>query len=53
VVICALAHDPLYGATHAKVYTLPTALGKGIIMPRDECTTIVVAEEAEVAKALR
>ena len=53
VAVRARAHGPLHGATHAKVYTLPTALGKGIIVPRDECTTIVVAEEVDVARASR
>ena len=53
VVIRARAHDPLHGVTNAKVYTLPTALGKGIIVSRDECTTIVVAEGVYVARASR
>ena len=53
VVIRARAHDPQHGATHARVYTLPTALGKDIIVPPDECTTIVVAEEVDVARASR
>ena len=53
VVIRARAHDPLHGANHAKVYTLPTAFGKEIIVSRDECTTIVVAEEVGVARASR
>ena len=39
VVIRARAHDPQHGATHARVYTLPTALGKDIAVSRDECTT--------------
>ena len=47
------AHHPLRGATHAKVYPLPTELGKDITVSRDECTIIVGAEEADVANAAR
>ena len=53
VVIRARAHDPLHGANHARVHTLPTALGKEVTMPRDECTTIVVAGEVGVVRASR
>ena len=53
VVIRARAHDSLHGANHARVYTLPTALGKEVTVPRDECTTIVVAEEVGVVRASR
>ena len=53
VAVRARAHDPLHGVTHAKVYTLPTALGKDIMVSRDEYTTIVVAEEVHVARASR
>jgi hypothetical protein len=35
------------------VYRLPTVFGKEIIVSRDECTTIVVAEEVDVARASR
>ena len=53
MVIRALANAPLHGVTHAKVYTLPAALWKGITALQDECTTIVVAEEVGVARKLR
>ena len=47
------ANHRLRGVTHAKVYPLPTELGKDITVSRDECTIIVGAEEADVANAAR